>query len=48
MKKIPMALIDDADMKAPYTVKCSSMTGEVWQIKGVDFYRLILKDKATS
>lgn len=47
-KKLPLEFADDAEMVAPYSVKCSSMTGEVLSIRGVDFYRLVLKDKATS
>lgn len=47
-KKMPLEFEDDESSKAPYSVKCSSMTGEVWRIKGSDFYRLILRDKTTS
>ena len=46
-KGLPTEFEDDATSKAPYSVKCSSMTGEVLQINGLDFFKHVLKDKNT-
>lgn len=46
-QRMPLTFSDDLESKAPYTVRCSSMSGEVWKIKGEDFYRLILRDQRT-
>ena len=46
--KLPLELEDDDSAKAPYTVKCVSMGGELSKIKGADFFRLVLKEKNTT
>ena len=45
--KLPENVEDDDTSKAPISIKCLSMEGELWKIKGLDFYKIILKDKNT-
>ena len=37
-EKLPTELEDEKESMAPYTVRCSSMTGVVWRISGTLFY----------
>ena len=46
--KLPLELEDDESAKAPYSVRCISHSGVVWRIKGIDFFRWVLKDTNTT
>ena len=46
--KIPEEYEDDETSKAPFSVRCISQSGIVWRIKGIDFFRWVLKDKNTT
>ena len=45
--KLPETVEDDDTQRAPISIKCLSMEGELWRISGLDFYKIILKDKKT-